>query len=128
MKNMKEITQTVLDKLKEIEGIKSVELYAGQLDEPERYRSRMPGILLLFRENPLDNTLDYETQNEMRYSVILMYSNKRSAEEQVLDSLVILEGMVIKLKEIRGCVIEQINPVEFNRAFASFEIQIRIRR
>jgi len=125
---MRKITEKVLAKLKEISGIKSVELYAGQLDEPERYRSRMPGILLLFRENPLNTDYDYETRDQMRYSAILMYSNKRSAEEQILDSLDILELMMLKLKELRGMRMEAVNPVEFNKAFSCFEIQFMVVR
>lgn len=128
MGKMAEITEEVINKLKEVSGIKSVELYAGQLDEPERYRSRMPGILLVFRENPFDKSFDYEIQNMMRYSAILLYSNKRSPEEQVMESLDIMETMMNKLSDIRGIKFESMNPVDFNKAYSSFEIQFGVKK
>lgn len=120
---MSEMTEKVLHALRGVSGLKSVELYAGQLDDYERYRSRMPGILLLFRENPFDDSYDYENTDIMRYSAILMYSNKRSTEEQVLESLDKTEEIIEQLQKLRGMRIESLNPVEFNKAFCSFEVQ-----
>ena len=119
---MREKTEEILAKLRELTQFKSVDLYAGQLDDPENYKRRLPGMLLFFRENPKTKQ-DYDYSQDVHFSLFLLHSNLQSRETQILEMLDLIDIVIVKIKELKHMTIVDVIPVESSKTLVSFEIQ-----
>lgn len=123
---MRAKTEEILAKLRMLQQhihieLKSVELYAGQFDDPEKYKSRIPGLLLFFRDNDYEK-IDYEYDQDIKYSAILIHSNKKSEEDQILEALNFIEIIKTQLQTIRGITIVRFIPIESSKTLVAFQL------
>ena len=124
--SIKEKSLEIKAKLNEIEALKKVELLAGQLDEKNRREmvNRLPALLLLVGDTPLDK-LDYEYGSTAMYQALLLHSNKRSGEDQVLDMFDLIDSSIKKLKQVRDLTLINYAPVESSEELIAYELNFK---
>jgi hypothetical protein len=120
---MRAKTEEVLAKLRELKpDIKSVDFYAGQLDEADKYITRLPGILLFFRDNPHEKS-DYDYSTDIFFSAYILHSNLQNPEIQFLETLDYVDMIKAKLKELKRIKITNVAPAESSKILTAFDIQ-----
>jgi len=118
------VTELVKGEFESIQNFLSVELYAGQFDDARKLINRLPGLLLLVDDTPLDK-LDHDYDKTVYYKALLIHSDKSSEEKQVLEMLDLVDSVVDCVKDIRGMKLINYRPVESSKAVIVYEVNFK---
>jgi hypothetical protein len=97
---MRAIVTEIITALGDIDNVKSVELYCGQLTDVTRikkYLMRLPGILLQYEKTELEKQ-DTDYRKKLNFELIVATRDYKEPAEAVLAGHEILDNVISVLK------------------------------